>query len=546
MFQQFFTDTLMGRFIKNLLSKELIPLLDFVKEGDTILQGCYYIFNNQVIKCNRTGILRVTEYKPLYPSNDLYPSHTLYPSGNLLPSNDIHPGNGLYPGDTLFPVGTSVSDEIIITHNPSDRTYPGDTLYPFGELASYNINMTSIEETAVTSSYTSEVTYLYPGDSLYPTDGLIINKTNPVEIPTIPSDPTYNTPFPDNFLYPSDTLYPGSIIANKITNNAEFTVLSIYNPVESTRHTYKYHSNTHYYDSETHKYLGEYLRYIRDYYNLDLMPYYNCYNNGTVDNLYLQNPTTSEGSYVIGQSSDVKVLSIPIKFGKTYTIALDCPTEVLCRSVIYGPAGLVRLSLKDKTYFSDHLASSYKRIPSCTFNHPFTYSVDTNDAAMYKMQKNLYLLIQVPSTNNSSIVVLEGDYTSLKTIECNEKDIRQFKLHSLLSLLQFNTGESYAFSDRLIEYLLLNVVNRIDTLTENITKTQKIISKVNDSYRKLLDNRKAMLGVWDTNINNYILKLIDEYSDQIYLTDMDGNLNRDVEELLLHKEGVRIDGNSVR
>jgi len=44
-------------------------------------------------------------------------------------------------------------------------------------------------------------------------------------------------------------------------------------------------SKSSYYDSDTHYRLGRYLRYIRDVYNINLMPFYNCYNYKSVNNI---------------------------------------------------------------------------------------------------------------------------------------------------------------------------------------------------------------------------------------------------------------------
>lgn len=413
MFQKFFTDTLMGRVVKNILSTEYIPLLDFVSNNDIIIQDCLYLYQHFIIKCVETGRLLIDEdIEILYPSDDLYPSVVLYPE-----------------------LGEAI---------------------------------------------------------------------------------------------------------------AKFKVVGIYNDIENRRYSYKYISSSNYYDSDTHKHLGQYLRYLNCVKGLNLMPYYNCFNYTILDKLQLvksDNILSNAPTYELTPNKDYKIYSVPIKFGKKYTIAIDCNLGVICRAVIYGESGMVKCPESKYEYYSDwpDMSSSYRYFNSTSFSNPFVYQVDTTEPLLYQRQKSLYLLIQIPKNNNSSLVVLEGDYSKLDHISADkETTVRKYNQFKHLSLLQFNTHESFAFSDRLIEYLLLNVVNHSEEITGNIEAVQNAIMKLNPKYKVDLANGKYAKGIWDNQIKQEIHKLIDKYADTTYLVDMDGYINKDVE-TLLHREGIRID-----
>ena len=77
------------------------------------------------------------------------------------------------------------------------------------------------------------------------------------------------------------------------------------------------------YDTKTHEYLGNYLRFIRDYYNIDLMPLYNCYSNRVLDSLYKEYSLEDSGDSVFINTGKYNYYLIPVKFNKDYTIALD-------------------------------------------------------------------------------------------------------------------------------------------------------------------------------------------------------------------------------
>lgn len=134
-------------------------------------------------------------------------------------------------------------------------------------------------------------------------------------------------------------------------------------------------------------------------------------------------------------------------------------------------------------------------------------------AALAEFEDDLKLFIKVPTSNKSSIVVLEGDYcaagdsvytqkqyiakpvpdgaadrnyvqqnilTYNKTIvnfehleEIAASD--QFKLISQPQLLRINTGTSYPFADRLIEYLTDNAITHLDEIGDNVQRTKTVI-----------------------------------------------------------------------
>lgn len=428
MFQKFFSDTLMSRFIKNLLAKETIPLLDCVTDGDAVLSGCLYIYKHFVIKCVTSGKLYVSKVDELFPSDEIYPTELMYP-------------------------GT-------------------------GE------------------------------------------------------------------------------------DCATFKVVAYYNEASAKKFSYNYNSSEHWYDSDTHMHLGNYLRYLRDYKRIDLMPFYNCYNAHEISDVRLNSPsastivypndnmfpnhsmypgTSSEtitDTYSIESNQDTRVISVPIKFGKVYTIALDCPGTVQMRSVIYNSGGMVRIPNTENKYYSDLIQNSYRAFASTSFHDPILYSVETSDKSLYDRQKDLRLLIQMPITNVSSIVVLEGNYKNNGSITTDRNNVRQYSLYKNLSLLRMNTAESYAFSDRLIEYLLDNVITHTDEFTTNVSSVQKAIYKLDKIYKDAADGNKISYGVWDAYIQPAVFRIIEKYENDNYFVDQDGYINKDVENLLLRAGGT--------
>lgn len=316
---------------------------------------------------------------------------------------------------------------------------------------------------------------------------------------------------------------------------AEFEVIGSYNFGEKIIGlTEKYVSTCGYYDSDVHYYLGQYLRCIRDIYGIDLLPFYNCFNYKIIPDLYLIN-NPNECDYMTAYNADYnssmqqkyKVIAVPIKFDKTYTIAIDCSSQVSLKSVFYGKLGLLKVSTPSG--FQGELTSTLLEnsgnysvsYGATSFAHPFTYRISSashisnvTDAEIKSYEKNLYLIIQLPSTNTSSVVVLEGDYTNKSEKIYNaeyldsmsSKDLNKLLL-TQLQLLQFNDGISYAFSNRLIEYLLSNVITPEDEISQNIERVQTYAHEL-PKYAFVANKAEvydyAVKGVLDNSLRSYL------------------------------------------
>ena len=98
-----------------------------------------------------------------------------------------------------------------------------------------------------------------------------------------------------------------------------------------------------------------------------------------------------------------------------------------------------------------------------------------------------------------------------------------------------NTHESYAFSDRLLEYLLGNIITANDVYSKNIETIQTQLSNLFEDYKNMFISRKYVKGVWDNDIPRFVTSLIEEQPDKFTMYDHDGNINKDIESLLYQK-----------
>ena len=342
-------------------------------------------------------------------------------------------------------------------------------------------------------------------------------------------------------LYPSDTLYPSIFLFPGTGYRAATFYVKSYIDAQDPKIHSTFQSSTNFYDSETHKYLSKYLRFLYTTKGLNLFPFYNFYSSiyfSDVELFNVNNKVTI--NRVVKQQN--KVVGIPILFGHTYTISIDCPTEVMMRACIHDDSGfteedkLPKDPLNDSESIQRTLQNSGKIFTRLNFNEPVTFRIETSSLPAMQLQHNLYLLIQLPQTNDSSIVVLENhdSKTGIYTDENSVLKVSNFNL----SLLKMNTRESYAFSTRLLEYLLGNVIYSSDQIAQNIQRVQSAIEQLDLSYTRALQRGAATSGVWDDDISRIVTQLLRKQKNSNILYDQDGNVNRDVEQLLYKLGGT--------
>lgn len=299
------------------------------------------------------------------------------------------------------------------------------------------------------------------------------------------------------------------------------------------------------YDSYTHEYLGDYLRFHRDYEGINLMPLYNCFSNKLCPDLAL---TLEQGSTFQSSDTSYKIYMLPVKLFQKYTIAIDSdlPVEFCCGLYHHYQASQEGSTTALKILNN----STYHREASMRFSQPILFQKldkslkqilnEQQLAQIARLEGALKLFIKLPAKNNSTIVVLEGDYQAwtdrvvqnrTQAIRNNNissqgfttlnnhaiinleplfdlEQIDQFRdwdcpLISPLQLLQGNINKQVAFADRLLEYLLNNAItDRANELSGNIQKVQTLIKAHMNKIYDVLAKQQSQNGSLD-NLTRY-------------------------------------------
>lgn len=331
------------------------------------------------------------------------------------------------------------------------------------------------------------------------------------------------------------------------------------------------------YDRKTHRYLGNYLRFLRDYCNLNLMSMYNCFdqeiNNEEISFKYIEHSVEKEISFTSNKHSIYACYKIPISFNNV-TISTHNNTYIdACLSI-------KNKHPSDQKLINQFASLSYRKMK----NHSATiYKTKDIIETILEEQKNsktlcnfiksnlfnLELLIMLPITLETSVVVLEGEYTEnskfadenfivykykadnnnehIYDVDGDEGILKRghnnYKLNVQLLSSENATG-NYLLADKLIEYLSGNAITKISEPYE-IERLQKMLDSArfgNYEYSKLLiaPKTRRYYGIWDEsdfiNIKTliYYWKLENDY-------DMLGYFDKELENKMRGNiDGVRI------
>lgn len=379
----------------------------------------------------------------------------------------------------------------------------------------------------------------------------------------------YNTPIPNiqtvmtgdymvagySYIYNYDVVYcnsSGIVMDNggsrmESDGLATWTYLYEYNPKDHyILFAERYMSKYNYYDPETHEWLGKYLRYYRGLTGVDLMPFYNCFSNTQVDNIKINSDTREVYKHYV--QGPFKVYKVPVRFNQKYTIAIDCPAPVKIAWCFMDQNNLLDVKIGKGDNINKVLWAKDKAINTfegMSFRHPVMLEmpnqVRNNEQYLKLYENDLYLLIQLPIDNDSSIVVLEGDYRNLDKVNIFSydrfEDIMLAKQNQLmlskLSLLKFNDKSQHPYAPRLVEYLTGQAITSEDQIPKNIYRINQLLTDGN--HFKL---QTAKFDVWwdDTRFGIYKYQCEDSKAERI---DMNGFMDKDTEFRLVKEQEVR-------
>lgn len=238
-----------------------------------------------------------------------------------------------------------------------------------------------------------------------------------------------------------------------------------------------------YYSTELHEHLGNYLRNYSEYYKINLMGLYNCFSNRLVSSISLPlsdgNPNNKDVWYTSpGIRNDCTITCFPIQVDGSYTIKIygSVRGDILIQPIFYNGSTFVKIGGDNRAGAVIFPTSTYGYSNTITYtfnedvykkllNDPGGKPVSISYARLLQNQKYLYLFIQVPVVENLRISVIENS------------EFFNVVNNSLLNLS--NISYNVPFSDRLLEFLVGNVITREDPIKQNITRIQNLINIIN-------------------------------------------------------------------
>lgn len=496
MLKEFFKDDVESKFIKSIVSSTPFPIYNTVRYGDYIIKDAFYIYRTYVIKCLSSGYL--LEELSEEDEEELVVGQTLGTTSSFDFSLISTDSKYTIEVNLLNDKYINAINDHVYTINDASSTLDDNTLL-------FGIYDFSIDEIAwgysVFDTVMSDHFFIYVEDNgvrgwrkvIYDTvTNSIVNYETGI-IPDLYS--TYGISY-KGIPQLGDIIYVHYIPARsgeEVKRPAEYKIVDNYIFGESKVNlTRKHIISDNFYSRDVHKYLGDYLRCFRDIYDINLMSMYNCFTYDLIDGVSLNdNPNKP---YSLETRENYKILSIPIKFNRKYTLVFDNTNFTLMYPMLLTNSGLLNVGdqyivdVDENRDFKNYL--KLQKISSISFRNPYVFEMHCDNIELYRLERYLRLIIQLPSTNTSSIVVLEGDFSSdcINIINgeyldlISKQDVIDQALTSKKKLTMFNDNYQYAYNDIIIQYLLQNVITNREYITDNIKEQQIKIDTFSPLY----------------------------------------------------------------
>ena len=185
-------------------------------------------------------------------------------------------------------------------------------------------------------------------------------------------------------------------------------------------------------------------------------------------------------------------------------------------------------------------ANLSKQISGKDTSQALSASISGNDLKSFLRQyiKDNYLEKHYPSFTSEQWHAITVEIFDIEEIKTNLTQAKS-PLLSPLGLLQVSDGNIYAFSDRLVEYLVQNVINHLDEFSKDIERIQTY-SKSEINWLKNASRYYGDIvpGVWDKDFQRYLFDLVKDSKILGRHIDLTGYADKDTETIITRGQKV--------
>ena len=173
----------------------------------------------------------------------------------------------------------------------------------------------------------------------------------------------------------------------------------------------------------------------------------------------------------------------------------------------------------------------------------YVYDITEENCALYDyLENNLYLLIQVPKSLDTSIVILEGNYLNTQSekiaddsdLEMMPSALMDYLYTSSLKLMQMPYSKPIPFSNVLIEFLLWNAICGLDSINNDM---DRLLASMRKIYGSPL-NTRYRTNYWYAQYRKLVSDVGKYYNNKL-VTDNLGYVTKNLEQVIETSPGIK-------